>query len=453
MSSIGTLAVNVVANTEKFSHGMAHAKHEAGMFGKVAHQLEHTIIHLGTAMAAGFAIHSLHETVEEVEKLALASKRLDISTNSLSTLAGAARLTDVSFEGLAKALTFMEKNIGNDKGIFKKLGLDPDKLAGMHADEAFLELAEAISKLPNAAERTAASMAVFGKSGAAILPMIEKGREGIEHLQHEIKELGGELDHLGAEKAEQLAESMKLIKEAFIGLKFTIVTEAAPAIKFFTDNIVSELKVFEKLIEILKATKRGFEDTFKGKGDFSNRFARFMTGDNRNLFVSGEDEHGGHGHGAGGMSAALSKVTGNQKFGGNPLGLMGGAASMMTAIAIQAQAEQIDAFLLKRSRDNWNNLGGADQLRVANELGELDIAGNAPRSKRMRSANEVRGNGALEQGTAAAFSQARRSQQASQMMDLQKKQLKANEDSAKALRNIDKNLTNDQLFGQVVNIV
>jgi hypothetical protein len=94
----------------------------------------------------------------------------------------------------------------------------------------------------------------------------------------------------------------------------------------------------------------------------------------------------------------------------------------------------------------------AEEARISAFVNELGIAGNAPNIKKLKRAdNHVQTNGALEYGTAAAFSQSRKSDQAGKMLDVSQKQLKQNEMQTKALQNIDKNLKASQPI-EVVNL-
>ncbi len=59
----------------------------------------------------------------------------------------------------------------------------------------FADVAEALSRMPEGAEKTALAIAVFGRSGANLMPFLNSGRDGLAEMGAEAERLG--LDHVG----------------------------------------------------------------------------------------------------------------------------------------------------------------------------------------------------------------------------------------------------------------
>jgi len=57
-------------------------------------------------------------------------------------------------------------------------------------NEAFLEVADAVAKIQNPAERSAMAMKVFGRAGSEMLPMLEGGKEALKGYIDEARRLG-----------------------------------------------------------------------------------------------------------------------------------------------------------------------------------------------------------------------------------------------------------------------
>lgn len=124
---------------------------------------------------------------DELSKMA---DRTGASVEALSELRHAAKQSDVAFDQLGSGLNKLQKNLAGRDDIFAALGLDIDRLLAMEPDQQFTAIAEAISRIPDPAARTAAAMEVFGKSGANLMPLMLGGAAGIEALRAEARRLG-----------------------------------------------------------------------------------------------------------------------------------------------------------------------------------------------------------------------------------------------------------------------
>lgn len=104
------------------------------------------------------------------------SNRTGIAVENVMMLRKAFKDGGVAAESLPSAINKMQRSLagmgkggGAATGVLKGLGLDPQTLASAKPDEAFRKIGEAINNLPNATERSAAAMAIFGKSGGELL--------------------------------------------------------------------------------------------------------------------------------------------------------------------------------------------------------------------------------------------------------------------------------------------
>jgi hypothetical protein len=103
------------------------------------------------------------------------SNRTGVAVESLYGLRTAFKDAGVDAEKLGPAVNKMQKALasavggGKEGDVLKSLGLDPQSLASMDSGQAFAQIGNAISQLPNSVERSAAAMALFGKSGGELL--------------------------------------------------------------------------------------------------------------------------------------------------------------------------------------------------------------------------------------------------------------------------------------------
>lgn len=244
MPSAGTLYVDIAARTEKLTKGLDTARVKIAKFSKIA--IGGTLA-AGTAAAAAAtaaATAAYREMAPAIDRAAKASDRLAISTESLTSLAHAANLSGSSMEGLVKGLTLMLKNLGDAKMgtgeavvALERLGLSAKELSGLGADAAFVKIADAINKLPTAADKTVVAMKIFGRSGADLLPLMQEGATGIREMMEDARRLGTTFTREQARMVEAANDAGDRLGAAFSGIKTQLTIALAPAIQATTDKL------------------------------------------------------------------------------------------------------------------------------------------------------------------------------------------------------------------------
>jgi hypothetical protein len=187
---------------------------------------------------------------ENIDVQSKLSRRLGMTYGELAGLKLAGDLAGVGIESIAAAMTksdvAMQKAAGGSKAAnaaFATLGLSVDKLQGMSAADRFSAIAESISALPTSAERAAAAVALFGRSGAQLLPLFEQGAGGIARAREEAEKFGLALTNAQGQNVEEMNDSFTRVYSAIQGIVQQVVAHLAPAItaiaKQFTDFVGS----------------------------------------------------------------------------------------------------------------------------------------------------------------------------------------------------------------------
>lgn len=119
------------------------------------------------------------------------------SVAAISALSYAARRTNVAVESLAAGIKRMQVNItdaarGGKTGqdALAAVGLSADELVRLRPEEQFKRIADRIAAIQNPAERSAAAVKVFGRSGTDLLPMLAQGSDGIAKWEARARALG-----------------------------------------------------------------------------------------------------------------------------------------------------------------------------------------------------------------------------------------------------------------------
>lgn len=213
----------------------------AQLFGSVA----------STAMSAARSFIGMGQAQADViDKTSKLSARLGMTYGELAGLAHAGDLADVSMETIAKAATkadiaFVKAAQGSDsaKAGFSAIGLSIADLQGKSSSERFAAIADAIAALPTEAERAAASVKLFGKSGAELLPLFAEGSGAIKEATDEAKRFGMALTNAQGRDVEAMNDSFTKVYAAIGGIVKQVTAYLSPTItaiaQTFTDFVGS----------------------------------------------------------------------------------------------------------------------------------------------------------------------------------------------------------------------
>jgi phage-related minor tail protein len=116
------------------------------------------------------------------------SQKTGVSVESLSKFQQAANASGTSIEGVGAAMIKLNRNLATGNAgaaeALTSLGISATDASGKlkSTDEIMLQVADKFKSMPDGANKTAAAMALFGKAGADMIPMLNGGRKSIEDL-------------------------------------------------------------------------------------------------------------------------------------------------------------------------------------------------------------------------------------------------------------------------------
>lgn len=171
---------------------------------------------------------------DTIQKAAL---RTGFTTESLSELQFALSRSGASFAEFENAvrrfqanLSMFGRGLGAAKHAFKSLGLTFSQLSALSPDKQLELMADAISKVADPARQAAIAMAIFGRSGTNLLPLLKEGGAGIAALREEANRLGLTMSQETANKAAILNDAMGTLGDVFRAVKIEVGSALAPAI-------------------------------------------------------------------------------------------------------------------------------------------------------------------------------------------------------------------------------
>lgn len=184
------------------------------------------------------------EALELGDSLSKASEKLGISVEKLSAMSYAAQLSDVSLEGLEKGMkkfsqAIVEANSATSDAAtaFSILGIKTTDVHGktLPLDILFAKVADRFMMMNDGAGKVSIAVALFGRAGMDMIPILNKGAAGIRELEGEAKRLGATISDETAKKLADANDNLKSFWMAVKGTAASITGELVGALKKMGD--------------------------------------------------------------------------------------------------------------------------------------------------------------------------------------------------------------------------
>lgn len=244
---IGNLRVSLGLDTAQFDQGARKAQGSlAGLSGSLRGLAVGAAA--GAAAALGTLTVAVGHSLNRMDELGKAAQKVGIPVDEFSKLEYAARLSDISLESLTGTLARFSRSLSdiasggqNPAGeALRQLGVSAlDAQGQLRPTSAIMEdVAAKFASMKDGADKTALAIAMFGKSGAEMIPMLNGGREAIAGAGAELERFGGVVTPAAAQAAEQFNDNLTRLKEAGMGVATTIAGNLAPAMAEITNSFV-----------------------------------------------------------------------------------------------------------------------------------------------------------------------------------------------------------------------
>ena len=166
------------------------------------------------------------------------AERLGVGTDALQALQYAARDVGADAEGMATGIAKLNKLLGeagagNKEAIksFADLGVAFGEAGKLRSTEDVLRsVADRIAGAGSVAEKTRLAVEVFGKSGAALVPIFAKGAAGIDELVAKLREMGVIVDGAALKQADALQKQFDQLAATLQTTLIKAVLAAGPAL-------------------------------------------------------------------------------------------------------------------------------------------------------------------------------------------------------------------------------
>lgn len=228
--SAGSIVVDLMMRTGAFETDTRRAEKRLAELKKEAKVAGAAIgaAFSAVAVAAAYMVKASIDSMDQMYKFA---QQAGVNVEAFSSLSYAADLSGVSHEQLASAMTKLSKNMsdavqgtGEAMKGFKALGIDVKNANGSlkSSDQVLTEIAGKLASYRDGTEKTALAVNLFGKAGAALIPMLNAGAGGLGELREEAERFGVVISTDAAKAAEEFNDDLSRLKARVEGVSIAI---------------------------------------------------------------------------------------------------------------------------------------------------------------------------------------------------------------------------------------
>ncbi len=233
------LVLKLVA--DQFASGLSSARDSLKTFGTEVAKMAAPLAAVGVAMG-GVVVKAANFG----EDLKRASKSIGIGVEALAGLRYAAELSETPVEALEKGIAKLAKATvhaadgdAQAAALFEKVGVSAQDADGKvrPMQELLLDIADKFASMTNETERTGLAMDLFGKSGAALIPLFSEGATKIRAMIEEARQLGIVISNEDAEAADEFNDNLTRLHKMLLGLTVQLGTQFIPALNQIAEAI------------------------------------------------------------------------------------------------------------------------------------------------------------------------------------------------------------------------
>jgi len=202
MSLSSTLSVIFGGDSTAFNAAAKQVESKSQALGK-------DLMRMFSGVSAMMVVKQLAATADAIVDV---SAMLGISTDALQKWEYGAKMSGAQAETLHTAIRKMNQNLGDIeptqelKDALTQLGLSFEDLRMKSPEEAFKKITAAVAGMPDQLTKSATAAALFGRSGAVLLPMIDN----MEELNRQAVEFGQVMGVDAVESLDRMQDHMNI---------------------------------------------------------------------------------------------------------------------------------------------------------------------------------------------------------------------------------------------------
>jgi lambda family phage tail tape measure protein len=238
-TSVGTVSIDLVAKYATLESDMGRA---VAIMDRSSKQIVSMMQTAAIAVAGFFSVKGIVDfvegSIEAADAIGKMSQKTAISTETLSAWSTEAKKAGLDTDTFAASLTKLNKNAdeatSGNKGAqaaFQRIGISVADLKKLSPEDLFRRITDSMSQYKDSAAKTAEAQALFGKQGAAMIPMLNNGVAALDEAKVKAGEFGTAISKDFAKQAGEFTDQLADLGTVSKGVANQIAGALLPALK------------------------------------------------------------------------------------------------------------------------------------------------------------------------------------------------------------------------------
>lgn len=210
------------------------------------------------ALSGGLFASAVNNFAAQLDVFDDLSAQTKIATDDLQLYSYAAKVSGSSQEEMFQSLTLLQKAMGRTTEAtgpqveaFKSLGVSLKDASGdaRPLAEALPEVFANFKNLTSESKKSEVATSLFGRAGVKLIPLLDRGAEGLAELKNEMSEFGGIVSGETIKAAGDFRDNMVKLDTALFGLKARLANSLFPQLTKGADGLAMLIGRFGKWAE------------------------------------------------------------------------------------------------------------------------------------------------------------------------------------------------------------
>ena len=221
--------------------GVDQAKEAIRSIGGVVNSAASVFTGFGEAFAGAFAVDQAADFISQMQDLGTSTLRtaaeLGISTTQAQQLGFIAKETGGDANGLAQAMERLQLNLQHAQSstslqalALKSLGLSAKDLISLPLNAQLDRIADSFAKFADGPNKTAIALELFGRSGADMIPILDRGSAGMDKLRKSAEDAGIIVSRDTVTALDKAGTASTTLRASVTSLGEAIVAQMSPAL-------------------------------------------------------------------------------------------------------------------------------------------------------------------------------------------------------------------------------
>ena len=226
------------------------ALNKQGAALQVANSAASTLVRRLAALTVGYVgISNVLRQLDRIVAIGNLSQQTGIAVQKLSEMEYAAQQVGTTLEQMTTAGSRLTRDLQSSTSAasvaLKSLGVDARDTQGRvrQLDDLLPELADRFAGFANGANKAATATTLFGEElGLKLIPLLNKGSQGIEELRSKARAAGGTIDEVMVRQAREAKAAIDALQTSMVGLIRQLSISFAPALTEGADALAKFIR-------------------------------------------------------------------------------------------------------------------------------------------------------------------------------------------------------------------